>query len=96
MKTWERASDNYWLNIDDNHYPSYLNRKDYTYERSFFDIDKSSQDETALIQRSPWLCLILNGDFRKEYEEVCDKGYDACLEVYNKHKDTHRSSWSED
>lgn len=51
-------------------------------------------EETALCFNSSY--LILNGDFREEYENVIDEGLDACKDVYNKHKNTHRSSWSED
>lgn len=53
------------------------------------------QCETALkAKNSPY--LILNGDWRSEYEQAIDQGFDACLAVYEAHKDTHRSSWSED
>jgi len=47
------------------------------------------QDETALVLvnlAGKNRCLILNGDFRKEYEEVIDQGLEACLAVFQKHK----------
>lgn len=47
--------------------------------------------ETALYLRGKW--LILNGDFRREYEEVYPDP-DKCLALYNKHKASARSSWS--
>ena len=39
---------------------------------------------------------VLNGDFRKEYKEVMDNGLDACIEIYNKYKTRHISTWSVD
>lgn len=59
----------------------------------------SRSEETALHIRGEdggrGTYLILNGDFRDEYEAAFpDKG--ACLAVYEKHKAKHRSSWSED
>ena len=48
--------------------------------------------ETALVKgRDFW---ILNGDWRKQYEEVVDKGFDACMGVYSENKKEHASSWS--
>jgi len=37
---------------------------------------------------------VLNGDFREEYEKV--ETLKEALDVYNKHKDKHRSEWSTD
>lgn len=57
------------------------------------------QAETALClydKTSNCQYLVLNGDFRKEYEEVIDKGYEVCLEVYNKLKGEHRAFFSMD
>lgn len=51
-------------------------------------------EETAL--RGPdraW--YILEGDFRKEYEEAFPKGFEACLQVY-KANISKRSNWSTD
>lgn len=55
--------------------------------------------ETALIDERGGKrgdMLILNGDWRKEYEEIADQGYDACKAFYESKKAEHRSSWSED
>lgn len=38
---------------------------------------------------------ILNGDFRKEYEEAFPNGLETCLEVYRRNIQ-HRSDWSTD
>lgn len=41
-------------------------------------------------------CLILDGDWRKQYEEAVPNGVDAVLAVYEANKVKHRSKWSED
>ena len=51
-------------------------------------------EETALVKDGCY--LILNGDWREQYEAVFDEGYDACLKLYLQNKDTYRSSWSSD
>lgn len=48
--------------------------------------------ETALCKDGAF--LILNGDFRKEYEEAFPRGYEACLAVYEANRSAARSSWS--
>jgi len=37
---------------------------------------------------------ILEGDFRKEYEEAFPQGLEACKEVFKKHEADHRSNWT--
>jgi hypothetical protein len=50
--------------------------------------------ETALCN---WAAtLILNGDWRREYEERVDHGYDVCYQFYQEHKAEHQSTWSSD
>lgn len=39
--------------------------------------------------------FILNGDWRKQYEPLVEKGLDACLEFFAAHLE-HASSWSDD
>lgn len=48
--------------------------------------------ETALIKGNDY--YILNGDFRKEYEKVADKGFEECVKFFNTKKEKHESSWS--
>ena len=62
---------------------------------SMFGSDGGSA-ETALVIRGKKKnkYLILNGDFRKEYEDVISKGLTACKKVYAKYKKEHNSSWS--
>lgn len=64
---------------------------------SFFAGDNHS-DETALVLITPigHQYMILNGDFRKQYEEVFDQGYNACKAIFDTHKAEHKSSWSDD
>lgn len=82
------------LNIDENHYVSYLhkdNQREIT--KGWGAVD--GEDETAIITKSPWLCLILNGDHRKEYEQLVDQGYEACYNYFLAHPEQ-KSSWSEE
>ncbi|MGV8130555.1 MAG: hypothetical protein ACP5N7_00465 [Candidatus Pacearchaeota archaeon] len=59
----------------------------------FFESDNRSS-ETALVKEGKnKKFYILNGDFRKEYEQLIDKGFNACKTFYKKNID-HKSSWS--
>lgn len=51
-----------------------------------------NMDETALCKDGQF--FILNGDFRKEYEELGPKGFSVCWEFFSRHQDA-ASSWSE-
>ena len=63
------------------------------FESKLFAGDDKGQGETALVKDGTY--LILNGDYRKEYEEAVPNGYEACRAVYESHQ--HKaSSWSED
>lgn len=53
-------------------------------------------EETALFNKVTRVWYILNGDFKEEYTKAFPNGFKACLEVYNKHKPTNRSTWSTD
>lgn len=48
-------------------------------------------DETALVKEDDY--YILNGDFRKEYDELEPKGFDACYDFFLSKPDL-KSSWS--
>lgn len=52
--------------------------------------------ETALVNKTVGKYYILNGDWRKEYEAIFDKGFDACMQFYIKHMKQHGSSWSDE
>ncbi len=52
-------------------------------------------DETALVNPKAKIeYLILNGDFKKDYEKLINKGYLACKKFYNSKKEEFDSSWS--
>lgn len=63
-----------------------------------FFIGDTGGAETALVreQGGDYDYRILNGDWRKEYEALVPKGWDACLAFYTEMKAQHGSSWSDD
>ena len=50
--------------------------------------------ETALCREAA--CLILTGDFRQQYEDRIDEGWEACHRFYQVRKITNASKWSSD
>lgn len=82
------------VNIDENNYVSYLDPGKFAFQNTSFGTDNEA-GETALVTRNPWRCLILNGNFLKEYEELVDQGYEACYNFFLSKKDEHASSWSD-
>jgi hypothetical protein len=58
-----------------------------------FGLDKGGRgDETALVQRGTNFFglnryFILVGDHREAYEKLVDKGFAACLEYYENHRE---------
>jgi hypothetical protein len=63
---------------------------------NYFGLSSFSRDtggaETALMKDGKY--FILNGDYRKDYEELVDKGFEACIKFYLAQHPTKRSSWS--
>ena len=55
---------------------------------------KGGGEETALCKDEKF--YILNGDFRKEYEKLVPKGFDACYKFYLKNKEKYGSPFSSD
>lgn len=53
-----------------------------------------NSDETALVDKNGYKYYILNGDFRKQYEKLVDKGFDACKKFYDSKKGKYNSSWT--
>lgn len=49
-------------------------------------------DETALCKDGDF--WILNGDFREEYENLIDQGFDACFVFYESKAKEFNSSWT--
>lgn len=73
---------------------SIISRKDEGYYLSYNpDPLAGDSDETALYLYDSDEFLILNGDFREEYEKC--KSLKECMEVYEKNK-KHRNIWSTD
>ena len=54
----------------------------------------TDEGETALCYGGKY--FILNGDFRKDYEQLLAKGFDECFKFYEKNKVTAQSSWASD
>ena len=70
----------------------YISYNPGNYMVSIFDSDMGG-DETALCNGQNF--YILNGDFRKDYEELIEKGFDACKEFFDSKKEEYISSWSD-
>ena len=91
---WKKSNCNMVLEIENDVYVSYTSCK-------FLDFpswgsDNGSDETTLVDNREDRKYYILNGDFRKEYERVFDKGFNACKEFYDSMKDKHQSTWSSD
>ena len=94
-KEWKNPAHNFTLNINDNNYISFSPSLTEPWAGTALAQDTAG-GETALCTLIPWKCLILNGDFRKAYEDVVDQGYDACYKVFQDNKAEHGSSWSDE
>lgn len=100
---WEKIADNYILPFGDS-YISYQGlRRPTTRQHSllmdflagmFIGESIKQHKETALVNDGKF--FILNGDFRKEYEKLVPKGWDACFKFYLKKREKHISQWSYD
>ena len=100
---WEKVSDNYVLACGD-YYISYnpdtrrlvggLTDLANSLSRiGKLGIDFKDGEETALKKRDGgW--LILEGDYRREYEDASKKGYLACLDFYYSKEPKNGSTWS--
>ena len=87
------------LSIDENHYVSFLFANNTSVAETLgldATADKPELGETALCTLNPWKCLILNGDFRKDYENLIDQGYDACYNFFLSKKEEFGSTWSDE
>ena len=93
MVEWKKGKNNYILE-GDGFYISY-NSAPWGGVFPMFAADNNS-DETALcIEKGDQILgYILNGDFRKDYEQVVNQGLNACMEIYKKYKKKYNSSWS--
>jgi hypothetical protein len=53
-------------------------------------------EETALVKEEEKddVYYILNGDFRKEYEKLASRGFEACLRFFKEKEKHYGSEWS--
>lgn len=80
------------LQVDDSFFISY--NPDLSGLGEFFDADGGGA-ETALVNSQDYIeYRILNGDFRAQYEEVIEQGFEACLAIYEKLREEFDSSWT--
>ena len=57
--------------------------------------DLKDGEETALVlDGDKRIFSILEGDFRKDYEKLLDKGYKACKKFFDSKKSKFASNWS--
>ncbi len=67
---------------------------------SFFGGDGDGEETALCVPKGRkdggTLYLILNGDFREDYEKLAPQGLDACKAFFEGHKGAHRSSWTQD
>lgn len=95
MKTWEKMTN--FLGVQSN---SVIRGKGFfvSYNPNTASSGKvwqgSSLTETALCK--PGKYYVLDGDFRKQYEELIDKGWKACKKFYDDNKELYDSKWSSD
>ncbi len=86
---WEKQEHNEALYLD-GFYISY-NPGNYSIQ-AFASDNGMNGSETALCKDGKY--LILNGDFREDYEKLVEQGYEECLKFYNNKKDSFNSSWT--
>lgn len=72
-------------------YISYLFPKSGLFSGTSFDSD-TDEGETALVKDSHF--YILNGDYRKEYEELVDLGFEECYKFFK--NNPNKSRWTEE
>lgn len=93
-RAWKKLDVNSILYGDDKHtwWISYNPSSRNTFGAAeFFYADSDTDEETALVKNNKF--YILNGDWRKEYEAIIDKGFSACKRFFFAHLE-HKSGWS--
>ncbi len=89
---WKHLSGNSVLEGDKDFYISYNIRPGGGF--SLFASDNNSEETALVNSKSKIQFRILNGDFRKDYEKIIDKGWKSCLSFYNSKKKLYDSSWT--
>lgn len=102
---WKLIKDrgNYILSVEEGWWVSY---NDMTTPNPMLDavqmvgdlIGLKAKDEETALRTINGNYLVLNGDFRDQYEKACEGGdaYTACLAVYEKNRASAKSDWSND
>ena len=93
-KKWKHLSGNSVLEGDKDFYISYNLLLLPAVGFSSFASDNNSEETALVNSKSKIQFRILNGDFRKDYEKIIDKGWKSCLSFYNSKKKLHNSSWT--
>lgn len=90
---WKIQEMNHLLRVNKDFYISFNPNTHSVIGISAFDGDNGGCPETALCRGNDF--FILNGDYRKEYEKVISKGFNACKKIFDKFKKDNQSSWSD-
>jgi hypothetical protein len=87
-------ADTFYISYNENTGDTYESKK-LTDLANAFGANVKDGKETALVDTrgGRYVFHILEGDFRKEYEDVFLEGFEACLAVFNKNK-KYKSNWS--
>jgi hypothetical protein len=88
---WKKLNHNYILE-GDGFFVSFIPSNANPWLGTIFNGDRPDGMETAIVKDGKY--YILNGDFRKDYEKLVDKGFNACKKFFDKNEDESGSSWS--
>lgn len=93
-KVWARMGQNVALHSEDGKF--YISYNANTGSILPMFAGDGSGEETVLctLVKGEVQFYILNGDFRKEYEALIDKGFKACKDFFLAHPES-KSSWSD-
>lgn len=104
MSTWKHVNYNQVLNGGDDFFVSYNPDTTRSHVSELLTElanglggDVRDGEETALVKRNPngiHTYSILSGDWRKEYEQLIDKGYEACYEFFKSQQGEFGNNWS--
>lgn len=92
---WEETPSGTFVLKRDNYYISYNSSVESTFliNQELYNEDNDCE-ETALYIQDTGQYLILNGDFRNDYENC--ESLEECIAMYQKHAPLYRSKWSMD
>lgn len=92
---WQETESGTFILQKEHYYISYNPSVESTFliNQELYDED-TDNEETALYIQETGQYLILNGDFRNEYESC--QTLDECLLIYHKYAPLYKSKWSMD